>query len=236
MAKIKQRPPAGRKHPNRRPDADSGSARGGDRDFIEDAVRTGYEVSEAWLRQGTRFARRLTNLSPPGMPANSAVYRRWMELYMELINNWFDMVGRYSDLMTVSEEAGDDGSRGYRDDYGDNGDYDDVDDHDDDDSDEWSWDDQSATVNVVFEVQSALRTRMDLQFHNGSATNHVEISSLVPLDGDGPAMSVNCSSPDEETLLVEIRSDPENLKGQYVGVVLDTANRQPVGTLNVQLG
>lgn len=234
MTKIKQRPRARRKHPNRRPRAEPRSGGRSDREFIESAVRTGYEVSEAWLRQGTRFARRLSRLAPPVLPANSAIYRRWMELYMELINVWFDLLGRYNDLPIDSEGAGDDSRYEEDSDYEDY-EYDDrFDDGFDADFDD-DWDDQSSSVNVVFEVQSGHRTRMDLRFHDGSATNHVAIPSLTSVGGGGPPLSVGCSAPDEDTLLVEIRSDDASPTGQYVGVVLDSADGQPVGTLNVTL-
>lgn len=236
MGKVKQRPRPGRKGPNRRP---GGSARGPERDFIESAVRTGYEVSEAWLRQGTRFARQLSRLPYPRVSVDSVQYRRMLELYMEMVSNWFDLIGNYSDMLGSTRRSRDgreaDDSFEFGQDFDDDGSDYEFEDDLEDDLDDLSWEDRPSQPEIIYDVQSPYRVRVNLTFHEGQQTNRVRVPSLTPVNGGSSPITVECQAQEDGTLAVRIQADETKTPGQYVGVVVDDPGNRPVGTLNVEL-
>lgn len=64
--------------------------------FVEQGVRSAYEVIDAYIQQGQKIASELAGMSYSGLPLlenTQELQGRWVQLSSELLANWFDLIG-----------------------------------------------------------------------------------------------------------------------------------------------
>lgn len=65
-------------------------------EFVEQGVRSAYDVIDTYIQQGQKIAQDLAGLSYTDMPlleTTQEMQGRWMQLSSELLANWLDLIG-----------------------------------------------------------------------------------------------------------------------------------------------
>ena len=191
----------------------------GEGGFIDEGVRAAYSVMDAYLRQGRRVARQIGRYSRPAVMSGGhrrELQARWLQLTSELAANWFDLLG----LVTESLLPGRDG-----DDW-----------EDEAEAEHYAPDPaRSSPVKVAYEIKSARRVLVELEFHPGRATTRLASHPLRTLEPSNGAIDILFEARGDRKVVVKVTVPDEQPPGLYTGILLDADNGHAVGTIGLDL-
>ena len=221
------RPVPERDHPFRHFATLAGESRRGGRqqessdpNFIEQGVRSAYDVIDRYIQQGQALARTLSQTRPGEgfYPERyTEIQARALRIYLDLVSNWFELIGLGGELF-IPERPREEPTH-----------------------DEWEPEDQepadSLQVNdVAYEISSRHMVRVTGEFSPGAYAGNVKSHGLRSLEGNGEPINVEFRTDQEnEQLVVRIDVQPDMPPGLYTGLALDGITGEMVGNLRLEL-
>lgn len=206
----------------RNPDAASNRSDGASADFVTSGVRAAYEVIDSYMVQGQKVARQLGKLSyaPLRMGARTPeLQARWLQVTNDLMADWFDLVGLYSEaVMSLGEPGADQNSIA-------------------EPSGAAGPASATAPLTVDYEIASPRPALLHHEFFTNRATPHLASHGLRSLDPLLTPIDVEFeSTPDESRVVIKVRVPADQPTGVYSAALLDATSAETVGTLTLRLG
>ncbi len=208
----------------RHPDSPPGGAPDGTPDpgpdFVTSGVSAAYQVIDTYLKQGRNVARQLGKLSYAPLRMGRRVpelQARWLQLSNDLMADWFDLIGLYSEaLMSLGDNdpapsAPPPGAQAPQAPTG-------------------------PPLTVDYEVASPRPALLHHEFLDNRATPNLASHGLRSLDSSLVPIDVRfASAPGEHRVVISVRIAADQAPGTYTGALLDASSGEAVGTLSLRL-
>lgn len=208
----KVRPEHERDHPFRNAsrilDGARASAAVGD-DDVAAGVRGAYDVIEKYLSEGADLAMKLGKASYGSLGELGDLPSRMGLLSSELVANWFELLGTMSDAV-LNSTGGAAGSPP-------------------------AADASIAPPRHALQVDGASRPcSADITLHRAAAVPDLHCAGLIGAQ-DGALLPLALATADNGTLIVRVSLSADTTVGAYHGVLIDRANHQPCGLLQLDV-
>ncbi|MEQ8859041.1 MAG: hypothetical protein RIC56_10360 [Pseudomonadales bacterium] len=212
-----------RRHPDAPPGAAAEEASRAGPDFVTSGVRAAYQVIDTYMNQGQKVARQLGKLSYAPLRLGRRIpdfQARWLQLSNDLMADWFDLVGLYSEaVMSLGENGAEEGPAAPQ------------------GGAEQHPDASGSTLTVDYEVVSPRPARLHHEFFSHRATPDLATHGLRSLDPTLEPIDVGFEPvPGEDRVVIKIRIPADQPAGTYSGALLDATSADAVGTLSLRLG
>jgi hypothetical protein len=190
-------------------------------DPIGNGVRAAYEVIEGYMRQGQQAAQQYAKRSYAPFqtaPETSDLQARSLQLWTDLVANWFDLLGVLTESMVRPAAASKNGEGTSR-----------------QAPDGEAAQSQVRPVQLAYEVASAQPVRVYAEFHPGRETIHLATHGLRSLTSSG-CINVAFETPQGDgPVVIKIRVPGGQEPGLYTGALLHAHSGTAVGNLTLQL-
>jgi len=204
------------------PDNETGSSGATAQGFIADGVRLGYQVIDAYLKQGQKVARQFVGTPVAAGTVNGSEGEefevRSVQLLTELMANWSDLVGVYTEAF--ASRAGSARPQG----------------------------ESQATpgpaprtsgtpaIQLAYEISSQRPALVDAEFFPARATLDLASHGLRCLRSSGPEIAVMFEQdPERQRTIVLIQVPDDQPAGLYTGALLNSHDGSMVGSLSLRI-
>ena len=195
--------------------------------FIADGVRLGYQVIDAYLKQGQKVARQFVGTplgTPFGIgttagPGGEEFEVRSVQLLTELMANWSDLIGVYTEAL--SSRAGSTPLQGESQAHA---------------SVRTGFTSSAPAIQVAYEISSNRPALVDAQFFPGRETLDLASHGLRCLRSSGPEIAVAFEQdPERRRTIVSIHVSDDQPAGLYTGALLNSHDGSTVGSLSLRI-
>ena len=196
--------------------------------FIADGVRLGYQVIDAYLKQGQKVARQFVGTPSAAGTANGPGGEfevRSAQLLTELMANWSDLIGVYTEAL--SAEAGSARPQGQSQDHAPAATV---------ATSSASSTSSASAIPLAYEISSHRPALVDAEFFPGRETLDLASHGLRCLGSSGPEIAVAFEQePERRRVIISIHVPDEQPAGLYTGALLDSHNGSTVGSLSLRI-
>ena len=190
--------------------------------FIADGVRLGYQVIDAYLKQGQKVARQFVGTPSAAGTANGPGGEfevRSAQLLTELMANWSDLIGVYTEAL--SSEAGSARPQGQSQDHAPAA---------------AAAASSASAIPLAYEISSHRPALVDAEFFPGRETLDLASHGLRCLGSSGPEIAVAFEQePERRRVIISIHVPDEQPAGLYTGALLNSHNGSTVGSLSLRI-
>jgi hypothetical protein len=191
------------------------------RESIADGVRLGYQVIDAYLKQGQRFARQF--VAPgSGRPANGNsddLDIRSVQILTELMANWSDLLGLYTEGLNA---AGGSTRRQHE--------------SEEQEATASVAKSKASSIRLAYEITSRRPALVDVEFFSGRETFNLASHGLRCLGSSGPDIGVGfVAEPERRRAIISIQVPDDQPPGLYTGALLDPHDGSTVGSLSLRI-
>jgi len=203
-------------------DTGSGATETPSQGFIADGVRLGYQVIDAYLKQGQKVARQFVGTPVAAGTANGSGGEefeiRSVQLLTELMANWSDLVGVYTEAFSARAGSGrpQGESQGVP-----------V---------PATRTSSTPTIQLAYEISSKRPALVDAEFFPARATLDLASHGLRCLRSSGPEIAVTFEQDlERQRTIVLIRVPDDQPAGLYTGALLNSHDGSTVGSLSLRI-
>jgi hypothetical protein len=190
--------------------------------FIADGVRLGYQVIDAYLKQGQRVARQFVGTPSAVGTANGPGGEfevRSAQLLTELMANWSDLIGVYTEALNSG--AGSARPQGQSQDRA---------------SAPAASASSASAIQLAYEISSHRPALVDAEFFPGRETLDLASHGLRCLRSSEPEIAVAFEQdPERRRTIVSIHVPDDQPAGLYTGALLDSNDGSTVGGLSLRI-
>jgi hypothetical protein len=190
---------------------------------VSDGVRLGYQVIDTYLKQGQTIARQFVG-TPYGADSGNGHSEqpdlRSLQLLTELMANWSDLVGVYTEALSsaagsirppVRPPENPSGAAVPR-------------------------TSAPSTVQLAYELTSRRPALVDVEFFPGRDTLDLAAHALRCLDSSAAEIAVVFEKqPDRQRTIVSINVSDDQPAGLYTGTLMDSRDGSAVGTVSLRI-
>lgn len=190
--------------------------------FIADGVRLGYQVIDAYIKQGQKIAKQFVGTPPAVGAANGTGGEfevRSAQLLTELMANWSDLIGVYTEALNSG--GGPARPQGPSEDRA---------------SAAAASTSSASAVQLAYEVSSHRPALVDAEFFPGRETLDLASHGLRCLRSSAPEITVAFEhDPERRRTIVSIHVPDDQPAGLYTGALLDSHDGSTVGSLSLRI-
>jgi hypothetical protein len=190
---------------------------------VSDGVRLGYQVIDTYLKQGQKIARQFVG-TPPGAesgnthPGEPEV--RSIQLLTELMANWSDLVGVYTEALSSATGSIRPPERSQENPSGAAA----------------SKASAPSAVQLAYEITSRRPALVDVEFFAGRETLSLAAHALRCLDSRAAEIAVMFEKqPDRQRTIISIHVPDDQPVGLYTGTLMDSHDGSAVGIVSLRI-
>jgi hypothetical protein len=192
------------------------------RDFVSDGVRLGYQVIDTYLKQGQTIARQFAG-TPYGAETDQGHRQepdlRSIQLLTELMANWSDLVGIYTEALSSAPEFIRPSGQSQAHPAG-----------------AASKATPSSTVQLAYELTSRRPALVDVEFFPGRETLDLAAHGLRCLDSSVSEIAVMFDRQlDRQRTVISIQVSDDQPPGLYTGTLIDSHDGSAVGIVSLRI-